>query len=217
MLGERNDVSEPARPDRRQARRDATRAEILAAAWELAGEQGLASISLRDLADRVGMRAPSLYQYFASKNDIYDAMFKQGAEQALVITQAPMPSSEPHAILREMTQRFFDFCMSDHARAQLLFFRSLPGFVPSPEAYAPAEALVTSTTAMFAELGIKDPDALDLYTALVNGIVGQQLANDPEGNRWGRLIDRAVDMYLALVLQPTRATTKNTTKKKGNH
>lgn len=196
------------RPDRRQARRDATRAEILTAAWELAREQGLAGISLRDLADRVGMRAPSLYQYFASKNDIYDAMFKQGAEQALAVAQAPIASDDAHAVLREMLQRFFDFCTSDLPRAQLLFFRTLPDFTPSAEAYAPAQALVAYTQEMFTGLGITDPDALDLYTAIVNGIVGQQLANDPGGNRWGRLIDRAVDMYLALVMQPARATTK---------
>jgi AcrR family transcriptional regulator len=40
------------------------RAEILAAAWELAGEVGLANLTLRDLARRVGMQAPSLYSHF---------------------------------------------------------------------------------------------------------------------------------------------------------
>src|SRR6516165_10005470 len=137
MLGEQNDV----RPDRRQARRDATRAEILAAAWDLAREQGLAGISLRDLADRVGMRAPSLYQYFASKGAIYDAMFKQGAEQALEIVSAPLPRST-RAALREAAHRFFDFATSDRARAQLLFERPLPDFEPTSEAYAPAEKLI---------------------------------------------------------------------------
>ena len=41
-------------------RREATRVEILNAAWELAQEQGLAEFTLRDLAEKVGMRAPSL-------------------------------------------------------------------------------------------------------------------------------------------------------------
>ena len=65
------------RRDRVAERRAATRVEILEAAWELAGEQGLAEFTLRDLAERVGMRAPSLYSHFASKHAIYDAMFGQ--------------------------------------------------------------------------------------------------------------------------------------------
>ncbi len=40
-----------------------------------ARESGLTQITLRDVADRVGMQAPSLYGHFASKMAIYDAMF----------------------------------------------------------------------------------------------------------------------------------------------
>ena len=75
-------------PDRRTQRREATKAEILDAAWALVREHGLAALSLRDLAARVGMRAPSLYQYFASKHAIYDAMFEQGTRQALAVVAA---------------------------------------------------------------------------------------------------------------------------------
>ena len=48
-------VVEPMR-DRRAERREATKAEILDAAWELVRAEGLAALSLRDLAARVGMR-----------------------------------------------------------------------------------------------------------------------------------------------------------------
>jgi AcrR family transcriptional regulator len=40
--------------------------------------EGLAALTLRDVAAKVGMRPPSLYSYFPSKNAIYDAMFLQG-------------------------------------------------------------------------------------------------------------------------------------------
>src|ERR1700722_15652020 len=67
--------------DRRAQRHEATRAEILDASWALARSEGLAGISLRDLARAVGMQPPSLYSYFDSKNSIYDAMFRQGYEE----------------------------------------------------------------------------------------------------------------------------------------
>jgi AcrR family transcriptional regulator len=44
-------------------------------AWQLARERGLSQLTLRDIAHQVGMRAPSLYSHFESKNAIYDAMF----------------------------------------------------------------------------------------------------------------------------------------------
>src|SRR6478672_7500756 len=50
--------------DRRAERHEATRTEIVEAAWELVRTEGLAGLSLRDLAQRVGMQAPSLYSYF---------------------------------------------------------------------------------------------------------------------------------------------------------
>ncbi len=35
---------------------------------------------MRHVAASVGMKAPSLYQYFATKNDLYDAMLHSGYE-----------------------------------------------------------------------------------------------------------------------------------------
>ena len=92
--------------DRRQERRDATRAEILEAAWELAREGGLAALSLRDLARRVGMQAPSLYSYFESKHAIYDAMFAQGAQAYLEYAKARERTGDPLEDL-QAGMRFF--------------------------------------------------------------------------------------------------------------
>ena len=65
--------------DTRAARRESTRERILRAAWDLARRDGLAAITLREVARQVGMRAPSLYTYFGSKNAMYDAMYAQAA------------------------------------------------------------------------------------------------------------------------------------------
>jgi hypothetical protein len=36
-----------------------------------------------------------------------------------------------------------------------------------------------------------------MWTALLTGLVAQQLANDPGGERWVRLVDDAVDLLIA--------------------
>jgi hypothetical protein len=49
--------------------------------------------------------------------------------------------------------------------------------------------------ALLRDFHIEDEAAADLYTALIAGLVDQQWANDPEGARWRRLLDRTIDMY----------------------
>jgi alkylation response protein AidB-like acyl-CoA dehydrogenase len=42
-----------------------------------------------------------------------------------------------------------------------------------------------------------DQSAMDLWAAIHMGLTGQQVANDLGGDRWGRLVDEAVDMFRA--------------------
>jgi AcrR family transcriptional regulator len=53
------------------------RTPILPAAWDIAAESGLASVSLHEVARRIGIREPSLYGYVSSTLDLYDAMYGQ--------------------------------------------------------------------------------------------------------------------------------------------
>jgi AcrR family transcriptional regulator len=187
-------VEQPMR-DRRAERREATRAEILEAAWELARAQGLAGLSLRDVAARIGMRPPSLYWYFDSKQAIYDAMFAEGNRQLLQRIAADDWPVEPRALLRRVATIFVEFSVEDPARAQLLFQRTIPDFEPSPESYALAVEVLQRAREWLTAAGLTDPAHFDLWTALVGGLATQQLANEPGGDRWLRLIDEAVDMY----------------------
>jgi AcrR family transcriptional regulator len=181
--------------DRTAERREATRREILSACWELAREQGLAQITLRQVAARVGMRAPSLYSHFASKNAIYDAMFGDAWAAYLDSILALKPPAAPRKAMRFYARHFFDFCVADLARFQLMNQRTIPGFVPSPDAYAPAVAVLAGLHERFAAYGITRDQDVDLYVALVGGLVDAQLANDPGGDRWARLLNRTIDMY----------------------
>jgi AcrR family transcriptional regulator len=183
------------------ARREATRSAILAAAWDLAHEVGPTGFSLRELAARVGLRAPSLYEYFDGKHAIYDAMFAEGNRQFLAAVDAAVQheTSDQRAALRAAIATFLDFATSDPVRFQLLFQRSIAGWEPSPEAYAPAVEAYELTREHLAAHGISGQRRLDLWTALVSGLAHQQVANDPGGTRWYDLVDDAVEVFLAHV------------------
>src|SRR5437016_736396 len=168
--------------DRRAERHEATRAEILDAAWAIAREEGLGAIALREVARRVGMQAPSLYSYFTSKKAMYDAMFGQAWSD--IRDRKPAYESlpdDPRTALKVVAHFFFDWAVADPARYLLTSQRTIPGFEPSPDAYAPAVDVVNDTLQLFERLGVP-ADAIDLYTASIAGLVAQQVANDPGGD-----------------------------------
>jgi len=194
--------------DRRVERHEATKAEILEAAWELVRTEGLAALSLRDLAGRVGMRAPSLYSYFDSKNGIYDAMYAQGSLE-FVEGEALVPrTGDLLTDLKAGLRYFIGFCTKDPARYQLLFQRTIPGFEPSPESFAISVESLAAISARLAAMGMDHPHDIDLMTAMGTGLTDQQISNDPGGERWSRLVDEAAEMLFKHVTTRTTKTTK---------
>jgi AcrR family transcriptional regulator len=181
------------REDRRRSARDA----IVRAAWTLVDEEGLAGLSIRDLARRAGITTPTVYAYFESKSSIYDAMFGQAATEFADRMGEPINGDGSHEILATYGRRFVEFCTSDPARYQLLFQRTLPGFEPSPESFAPAIRALANAHELLALYGITEARHIDLWTALITGLVDQQISNDPGGDRWTGLVDESVSMLLA--------------------
>ena len=194
----------------REGRRQSARAAIVDAAWEAVREQGLAGLSMRDLATRAGITTPTVYAYFASKNEIYDAMFGQAAADFASRMAAPYPEGTPLENLVAGARRFVEFCTEDVARYQLLFQRTIPGFQPSPESYAHAVEALEGSRRRLAANGITDRHHLDIWTALVTGLVDQQISNDPGGDRWLRLIDESVEMFVSHCRQARRSTSRST-------
>jgi len=191
--------------DRRAERRQATVDEILAAAWDLVSDEGVAALSVRELGARVGMRAQSLYAYFSSKHAIYDAMFAQAnAELLSRLEDGPEPG-DPVEALHRRARVFVEFCTEDAARYQLLFQRSIPGFEPSEESYAIARRVLDSAREGLARAGLTEDAHLEVWTSLTSGLVSQQLANDPGGTRFVRHLDEVIEMYLSHIKRPRRS------------
>jgi AcrR family transcriptional regulator len=177
-------------------RRQAKVATIVAAAWALARDHGIGGVSLRALAAEVGMRQPSLYEYFDSKHALFDAMFADGNHQLLERLEALPPDEDPRRALKAFMRTLADFAVEDGARHALLFQRPIPGYEPSPEAYADAQRVLTRATDLLAAAGVEDPGDVDCVVAVVGGLIAAQNSNDPGGDRWIRHLDRLIDLHL---------------------
>ncbi len=202
MLGNQN-------ADWRAERKAAATRSIVEAAWELARENGLAGLTLRDLARRLGMATPSLYSYFDSKNALYDAMYADGWREFLAFDPQP-PATDVREAIRGGMERWVRFSLADPVRFQLLSLRTIPGFEPSPESYAVAQAAYDHSFAALDALAPVTQEHKDMVTAVASGLLNQQLANEPGGTRWVRLLDVAAGLVADWVVAslPTPRTTR---------
>lgn len=203
-----NSTQSLASPDRRGQRHTAKRALIVNNAWSLARRDGLAGISLRDLADSVDLRQPSLYAYFESKRDLYDAMFGDGQRQLLNRCLAREPLADALEELVAIVEDLVRFSSEDIVRHQLLFQRTIPGFEPSSAAMEPARQFVELMTVRLRAARVDGPNDVDLFSAIVSGLAHQQVANDPGGDRWVGLARRVVMALVADIDQRSALPTK---------
>ncbi len=191
-------------------RRQSRTAEIVAAAWELARVNGIGGLSLHALAREVGIRQPSLYAYFDSKNALYDAMFADGNRRLAERLDSLEFPTDSRAAVKVFMREFIDFALDDTARCALLFQRPIPGFEPSVASYEVAQDVLARVVDLLQAAGVESQDDIDCFVAMVGGLVDAQMSNDPGGDRWTRHLDRLVDMYLDEFT--TATNTPNTTK-----
>jgi AcrR family transcriptional regulator len=196
--------------DRRRRRRLETIEQVLEVAVQVMVEQGAAGLTLGDVARRMGIRPPSLYVYFDGKHALYDALFERGwrALQATV-RGATADRSDPLDALTAGTVALVRWAVEHPAHSALMFWRPVPGFVPSERAYAPAVELDADGRAEIAALrdaGILPADvdldrAYRAWTALASGVITQQLANAPdepfEDGAFTAVLPDLIDMWLA--------------------
>ncbi len=101
---------------------EATRARILRDAAFIVGRSGIAGLSMRSLAQRVGLTPGALYRYFPSKQDML-LSYWEDALRAVAERIEAIDNSEAHTptAIRQMLVAYAHFCLEDHDRFRLLF------------------------------------------------------------------------------------------------
>jgi AcrR family transcriptional regulator len=177
------------RPDRRARRRQETIREILDIARDVMTEEGVNGLSLAEVARRLGVKPPSLYKYFPSLMAIYDALFLEGQRENLEAMRSGMQGVEPglNALIAGLDASG-QWGLDNRALAELLFWRPVPSFTPSPDAFAVSMEMVELQRGALADAvakgelgpGANDDSAIYLVSTLIAGALGQAIANEPE-------------------------------------
>jgi AcrR family transcriptional regulator len=173
--------------DRRRRRRQETIEQVLEIATSVMTEQGVTGLSLGEVARRLGIRPPSLYVYFDSKNALYEALFERGWRLLLAELTTTPGTGDPVGDIETLSTVFVRWAVEHPAYAPLMFWRPVPAFTPSAAAYAPASEVTDLGWEVLRSLrdaGGLSPDvdlehAFRAWTALTTGVITQQLANAP--------------------------------------
>lgn len=212
------DVTETRPGDRRARRRLETIEEILDIAEDVMAEEGVNGLRLSEVARRLGVKPPSIYKYFDSLMAIYDALFERGQRAHLESMGAAMESAEPGLdALAAALEAGGRWALLHSATAQLLFWRPVPSFEPTPEAMAPSVEMVRIQRQALADAaargqlgpGADSDEAVFVVSVFISGVLGQAMANEP-GVPWGEgrfspLLPKLLGTLVALYPpEPTR-------------
>jgi AcrR family transcriptional regulator len=199
--------------ERRQRNREEMMTAILDAACSVMREEGVAALNLHEVARRVGLRAPSLYEYWPSKMALYDALYRFGirlyaAGREHLVPITPLPASFwEHA--RGELEHYMTFAQEHPELYQLVFEHPVPGFVPSPESLEEGARILAHSDQILKQaleqgnlaLGFPPEQARDLFIAMMHGLTALHMANEPEqpmgSGRFGSLIEAALALFQA--------------------
>ena len=200
----------PSPAERRRRNREEVINAILDTSRENIRENGAAGLNLNEVARQLGMKTPSLYEYFPNKMAIYEALFRLGIRLFHErIEHNPGKDVSLWQRVRFTMDTYLTFAHENPELYQIVFERPVPGFVPSEEgvneciaalAYlidglSQAKATGQIRTALTAE------QAYYLMSGMMHGLTALHIANEPQlpvgEGRFGSMMPAAVALFRA--------------------
>jgi len=117
----------------RERRRTELRQAILGAAAEAFVRDGYASVSLRAVAEAVGLSHGAIYGYFKDKDELFDALVEQSFEQlAEALHALPGRGGDPVRFLKRAGRKYVEFGLKNPGAYEFAFILRRPGEVRKP-------------------------------------------------------------------------------------
>ena len=167
---------------------------IVAAGRRLLESRGMDALTMRDVADAVGVRAPSLYKRVRGRSDLFRLILEDVTDELTAALDAVAGSGDPVTDLRAMAAVYRRFAYSNPITYTLLM-------APQAGPDATARSVRSSATLLHVVAEITGPaDALPAARTLVawtHGFISMELAG---AFRLGGDVEQAWDFGLDRIL-----------------
>jgi AcrR family transcriptional regulator len=191
--------------EHRQNKYDRMIQKILDTARSIMQDQGVAALSMNELARRLDMRPPSLYHYFSGKMDLYDALFRVGFRLfAGEMEKIAQEAGTWQEYVKNSFSGYLSFAKHNPDLYQLCFERPVPGFVPSAESLQLSLETLQNSYRYAGEMkktirtDLSAQQIVDLLIAVMHGITAMHMSNEPDlpadQGRFGPLIPLVLDL-----------------------
>ncbi|PWB96094.1 TetR/AcrR family transcriptional regulator [Salinibacterium hongtaonis] len=169
--------------------------QIVAQARDILEADGLPGLTMQAVADRVGVRAPSLYKRVASRDSLIRLVVEQTAKELGIALTAAKPGADADARVEfhDVLQAFRAFAHAHPAAYQLMFAPHGEASAPDPQVLADASAPVLAIATRLAGRDQALPAARTI-TAWAHGFVTMELTG---AFRLGGNVDQAWEFGVA--------------------
>ncbi|MBB5684821.1 TetR/AcrR family transcriptional regulator [Sphingobium boeckii] len=154
-------AGEPTAPPRALAPRGAgvtgtRRSEVLAKAASIFAEKGFAATTLREIADALGISRPTVYYYFASKEEILDELVRNVSMEAITTVRLPetTDAAEYRQALRSAVRAVYLYVAASPEMFQMLMSSELHLPQGTSQRFQMAKANFVERVAQLIEAGI---------------------------------------------------------------
>ncbi|MFD7425933.1 TetR/AcrR family transcriptional regulator [Streptomyces sp. NPDC059818] len=136
--------------------REQTRAEIKESALRQLADGGVAALALTRIAKDMGLSGPALYRYFASRDDLLNALIRDAYDDAATAIggaaarSAAVPAS-PRERLRSLAAAYRDWAVAEPHRYLLIQGSPVPGYVAPADTLDRARAVLGPFLPVFAD------------------------------------------------------------------
>jgi AcrR family transcriptional regulator len=174
-------------------------AAIVAAGRRLLETRGVEALTMRDVADAVGVRAPSLYKRVRGRGDLVRLILEDVTDELTAALDAAAGSGDPAADVRAMAGAYRAFAHSNPVAYALMY-------APRPVPGATARSVRSSAALLRVVTELAGPEhalpAARTIVAWANGFITMELAG---AFRLGGDLQEAWEFGLDRILAAVRA------------
>ena len=117
----------------RERYREELRRTILAAARDAFSRGGYETVSMRSLAEALGLSHGTLYVYFKDKDEIFEALVNESFDQfAAALRATAGKGGDPVAFLRRAGRKYVEFGLENPSAYEFAFLLRRPGGAKKP-------------------------------------------------------------------------------------
>jgi AcrR family transcriptional regulator len=174
--------------------KEETRINILDAAFHIVKTEGWQALSMRKIAEQIEYTAPIIYEYFANKEAILEALSKKGF---LLLTkqmqEASAQANTPEEKIEAVWMAYWNFAFAEKEFYQLMFGVSMNCCMQQkgPEIAGPTNLVNDLISQLTSDKGADESEVCRwyyTYWSIVHGLISINLTNRGTSDKLNRRI-----------------------------